>query len=193
MSPIDAAALEGIGEPIDPAAQARFDAVVQRIAERDGERRANREMWHAHHWPDEYDRCVLIAGRHVCRRCLTLYPAAIAVAVLSLGGVVLWPDRLDLWFIWGLCLPATIDFVLEQLGLIRYSARRQVMTTALLAPALGRGIGHELDQTWSWEFWGPVFTFCTIWFVATLVGRQRAERRRAPDEQESVEKEANHG
>ena len=62
--------------------------------------------------------------------------------------------------------------MLEQLGAIRYSARRQVITTALLAPALGRGMGHELADTWSWEFWGPVLTFCTIWFIATTVARQ---------------------
>ena len=169
---MDAQALE----PLDPAAQARFDAVVGEIEQRQESRRADREMWHAHHWPDEYDRCVVIAGRHVCRRCLTLYPVAIAVAVLSLAGVVLWPHSLDLWFIWGLCLPATADFVLEQLGVIRYSVRRQGVTTALLAPALGRGLGHELAQTWSWEFWGPVLTFCTIWFFAALAGRRRREK-----------------
>lgn len=172
---MDAPALE----PLDPEAQARFDAVVGTIEQRNEAWRADREMWHAHHWPDEYDRCVVIAGRHVCRRCLTLYPAAIVVAVLSLAGVVLWPRELDLWLIWGLCLPATADFVLEQLGVIRYSARRQVVTTALLAPALGRGMGHELAQTWSWAFWGPVLTFCTIWFVAALAGRRRRDELRA--------------
>lgn len=172
MIPSDAHA----SEPLDATSQARFDAVVAAAEQRQESRRADREMWHAHHWPDEYDRCVVIAGRHVCRRCLILYPAAIAVAVLSLAGVVLWPRSLDLWFIWGLCLPATADFVLEQLGVIRYSARRQIIATALLAPALGRGIGHELAQMWSWAFWGPVFTFCTIWFVAALAGRRRRER-----------------
>lgn len=159
---------------LDPAAQSAFDDKLADMARRDGERRAGREMWHAHHWPDEYDRCVAIGGRHVCRRCLTLYPLALTVAALSLAGVVLWPESLDLWLIWGLCIPATLDFVLEQLGVIRYSARRQVVTTALLAPALGRGFGHELDDAWSWEFWGPVLTFCSIWFIATLVGRTRA-------------------
>ncbi len=162
-------------EPLDPESQTSFDAKVSEIAQQEVSRRAAREMWHAHHWPEEYDRCVTIAGRHVCRRCLILYPAALVVAVLSLAGITLWPPALDLWFIWGLCIPATGDFVLEQLGVIRHSPRRQVATTALLAPALGRGFGHELAQTWSWEFWGPVFTFCTVWFVAALVGRHRRQ------------------
>jgi len=168
VPPTELAALE----PLDPNAQARFDAAVDAIADRERDHQARRQMWHAHHWPDQYERCVAIGGRPVCRRCLTLYPAAVAIAILSLAGVSLWPASLDLWFIWGLCLPATADFVLEQLGAIRYSARRQVITTALLAPALGRGMGHELADTWSWEFWGPVLTFCTIWFIATTVARQ---------------------
>ena len=162
-------------EPLDPVARRRFDAALDAIAAREARRRAERALWHAHHWPDEYDRCVTVRGRPVCRRCLTLYPLALFTAVLSLAGVVLWPSALDLWLIWGLCLPATLDFVLEQLRVVTYSARRQVITTALLAPALGRGFGHELADRWTAEFWGPVFTFCTIWFVATTIGRMRRQ------------------
>ena len=157
----------------DPAAPARFAAVLDAIADRERGVRAGREMWHAHHWPDEYERCVVIGGRPVCRRCLVLYPAAVVTAVLSLAGAGLWPTSLDHWLVWGLCLPATADFVLEQLRIIRYSARRQVVATALLAPALGRGMSHELTDAWSWTFWGPVFTFGTIWFTAALTGRSR--------------------
>lgn len=156
---------------LDPAAQAAFDRKVAAIEQADHDRRAERVMWRTHHWPDEYDRCTTIAGRHVCRRCLTLYPAAIATGVAFVLGLSLWPAALDPWLIWALCLPATADFVLEQTGAVTYSARRQVITTALLAPAVGRGLGYELTDTWSWEFWGPVLTFCTIWFIATMAGR----------------------
>ncbi|MDG1366499.1 MAG: hypothetical protein P8P85_05520, partial [Acidimicrobiales bacterium] len=54
--------------------------------------------------------------------------------------------------------------------------RWQIITTALLAPALGRGTGHQLAQMWSWAFWELVFAFCTIWFVAALAGRRSRER-----------------
>ncbi len=159
---------------LDSAAQAAFEEKLESIQRREVDRKAGAQMWHAHHWPDEYHRCVSVAGRPVCRRCLTLYPAAILVGVAYVLGVSLWPTSADPWLIWALCLPATADFVLEQTGVIRYSARRQVVTTALLAPALGRGFGYELTDTWSWEFWGPVLTFCTIWFVATLARRSDA-------------------
>ena len=61
----------------------------------------------------------------------------------------------------------------EQLKLLRYSARRQFLTTLLVAPALGRGIGHELADSFSWELWGPVLCFCTIWFFAAIAGYRR--------------------
>lgn len=153
------------------------DAFEQKLAEivaRDEAERASKTMWRTHHHPEGYDRCVVIAGRHWCRRCVTLYPTALVFAALSLAGVVLWPESLDLWFIWLPCIPATVEFVLEQTGVIRYSARRQFLVTLLFAPALGRGFGHELDDSWSWEFWGPVLCFCTIWFIAAVIGYRRA-------------------
>lgn len=153
--------------------ETRFDAAVSEINERRTEQDGRRAMWRTHHHPDQYDRCTVIAGRHYCRRCLTLYPMAFLFAVLTLAGWSLWPERLDLWFIWLPCIPATLDFVLEQLEVIRYSARRQFLTTLLFAPALGRGIGHELDDSFSWELWGPVLCFCTIWFFAAIEGNRR--------------------
>jgi uncharacterized membrane protein len=156
----------------------RFDAALAEIEARHAEERAGKQMWLTHHWPDEYERCVVIGGRHVCRRCLVLYSSSFLVAALLLAGVSLWPERLELWLIWGLCIPASIDFVGEQLGLFRYSARRQLAVTLLLGPALGAGFAHELDDSWSWEFWGPVLVFCTLWFFAALTGRGRKKQGR---------------
>ena len=42
---------------------------------------ADTPMWLSHHWPSDYDRCAVVAGRHVCRRCLVLYPLALVAAV----------------------------------------------------------------------------------------------------------------
>ena len=151
----------------------RFAAKVAEINERDVEEAGRRALWRTHHHPDQYDRCVVLGGTHYCRRCLTLYPVAALFAALTLAGWSLWPESLDLWFIWLPCLPATVDFVGEQLQLVRYSARRQFMTTLLVAPALGRGIGHELADSFSWELWGPVLCFCTIWFFAAIAGYRR--------------------
>lgn len=151
-----------------------FERKLAEITARDEAERARRALWRTHHHPKGYDRCVVIRGRHWCRRCLTLYPVAALFAALTLAGVAAWPEHLDLWFIWLPCIPATLDFVLEQTGVIRYSARRQFLTTLLFAPALGRGMGHELDDSWSWEFWGPILCFCTIWFIAAVIGHRRA-------------------
>lgn len=160
-------------EELDPIDAARYDAAVEEILDRRAAEAGRRAMWRAHHHPDQYERCVVIGGRHWCRRCITLYPIVAVFAALTLAGVSVWPESLDLWFIWLPCVPATIDFVAEQLGWIRYSARRQFVVTLLLAPALGRGIGYELDNSFSWEMWGPVLCFCTIWFLAALEGHRR--------------------
>jgi len=151
----------------------RFDRAVEAIRQQNDIDDSRRAMWRTHHHHDQYDRCVMIRGRHVCRRCITLYPTSLAVAALSLLGVVLWPVQYDLWLIWGLCLPGTADFVLEQTGVVRYSARRQILVTVLIALALGRGFAFELESRWSWEFWGPVLVFGTAWFVAAVIGNRR--------------------
>ncbi len=164
-------------ETVDGDFETRFDAAVAEVLERRAEEAGRRAMWRTHHHPDQYERCAVIAGRRCCRRCLTLYPVAFLFAGLTLAGWSLWPEDLDLWFIWLPCIPATVDFVTDQLRIVRYSARRQFLTTLLLAPALGRGIGHELDDSFSWELWGPVLVFCTIWFFAAIEGN----RRRAAD------------
>lgn len=164
--------------PALPAeAEARLQALIadqkERRAEEDRARRARRDLWISHHWPDEYHRCATVGGRHVCRRCLVLYPIALAVMALALAGWQPWPASLDLWFIWGLCIPATLDFMAEKLFDVDYSARRQVMVTALVALALGRGLAYEIDDRWSWNFWGPVLVFGSTWFAAALYRAQR--------------------
>jgi len=175
---------------LDGDHNARFDAALLAIEERESRRDASRAMWRTHHWPEQYDRCTIVAGRHVCRRCLTLYPMALGFAVLSLVGMVAWPAALDLWFIWLLCIPATIDFVFEQTQIWAYSARRQVITTALFAPALGRGFGHELSDSWSPEFWGPVLVFCSIWFLAALGGQRLRKSHAELESQAELESNA---
>ena len=153
-----------------------FTAKIAEIEQRNSADRARREMWLAHHWPDHYERCAVIAGRHVCRRCLILYPLTIAVALAAVAGVLLWPRRFDPELIWLLSIPGTLEYVAEQLGLLRYRARRQMIATALTAIPLGRGMSYEFEHRWSWYFWGPLLVFGTIWFTATIVGRRIRSR-----------------
>ena len=54
-----------------------------------------------------------------------------------------------------------------------HSARRQIVVTALVALAFGRGLAHEIDDRWSWYFWGPGLVFCSTWFAAALYRAQR--------------------
>ena len=53
-------------------------------------------MWLSHHHRENYDRCTVVAGRHVCRRCLWFYPVCFATTLLSLDGVH-WPVAYCKW------------------------------------------------------------------------------------------------
>lgn len=167
-------------ELLDPEAESRLHTIMtaqQQRREADSRaRRARRELWTAHHWPEKYERCVRLGQRHVCRRCLALYPVALAVMTLSLAGGELWPSSLDLWVIWLACVPATVEYVADALGLVRYHPRRQLVVTLVVALALGRGLSYEMTSRWSWEFWGPLLVFGTVWFAAAAAGQLRTER-----------------
>ena len=154
-----------------------MDAFATKVAEIDARAAhdlARRRLWLSHHWPEHWERCVAIRGRHVCRRCLVLYPLTFVIAIAALADVLLWPRRFDPLLIWLCSVPGTIEYGAEQLGFIRYGARRQALATALVAVALGRGLSYELDQRWSWYFWGPLIAFGTVWFSSTVLGRHRA-------------------
>ncbi len=106
----------------------------------------------SHHHPDQYDRCVRLGQRHICRRCLVLYPIALVALVVSASALgsdhVIDPIILVL-----LPLPAVVEWWLEHLHRVRYSPARQVAVTIPLAIALGRALARYLaDPTDIW-FW----------------------------------------
>lgn len=131
-------------------------------------------MWLAHHYPEDYDRCVVIGRSHVCRRCVVLYPIAAVVMVLTLG----WspPVALDRALLVLLPLPALVELVLEQFDVLTYRPRRQVLVTIPLAVALGRGFALYLDDHASLLFWGVVVAYSAIGFAAVLIGSRRPVR-----------------
>ncbi|MEE9414631.1 MAG: hypothetical protein V3V01_05045 [Acidimicrobiales bacterium] len=156
-----------------------FDEAVAEQRERRSaeaaQRSATSSLWRTHHQPDQYDRCAVIGGRHYCRRCLALHPLSIIIAVVSAVGYAPWPQSWDPWAIWILSGPATIDFIVEQLKIRPYNARRQVAATLLTAFAFGRALGYELESQWSSLFWGPLAVFGGLWFaVGYYSHRQQA-------------------
>jgi hypothetical protein len=129
-------------------------------------------MWLSHHYPESYDRCVDIGGRHVCRRCLVLYPLALVAMVISLAWG--WPGDLDGLLLIALPIPAVLEFVLEHLGLARYRPRRQIAFTVLLAIALGRGFAIYVEDPTSRLFWGIVLVYGGVCVAAAFWGSRRA-------------------
>ena len=129
-------------------------------------------LWLSHHYPDAYDRCAHVGGRHVCRRCLWFYPACFATAALSVGGIH-WPAWLDPWLLWLLPVPVIVEWWCEHLGTLGYSPRRQVALSLLAAPAVGRGLGRYLVDPGDHLFWTVVILDAVICAVPLFAPRLR--------------------
>ena len=129
-------------------------------------------LWLAHHYPEDYDRCVRIGRSHVCRRCLVLYPVAFVVMVATAG----WypPGAIDVLIVAGLPLPGVVEFVAEHVGAVRYSPRRQIAVTVPLAVGLGRGLARYLDNHTDPLFWSVVVAYALVCGLAALARQRRS-------------------
>lgn len=127
-------------------------------------------LWLSHHHPDAYDRCAVIAGARVCRRCALLWPLTLVVMVLALVGPRL-SGVLEALALAALPLPAVAEFVLEHLRRIRYRPRLQATVTVPLGAALGLGLGRYLRRPSDLLFWGIVAAYGTICGASVVLGR----------------------
>jgi hypothetical protein len=128
-------------------------------------------LWLSHHDPGAYDRCVLVAGRQVCRRCLVLYPLAFVVLVGARASN--WSGPTETLALAVLPLPAVIEFILEHRGVVRYSPRRQMLVTIPLAVGLGAGFDRYLDRPGDVLFWSVVVVYTAACLWSAMAGRGR--------------------
>ena len=148
---------------------AAFAEVAERRAVEAEFTEGRKNLWLAHHWPHRYERCTVVGGRHVCRRCLWFYGVSFLVLAVNAVDVTLWPEGWEPAVLWLLALPATIEFVGGEFGAWRYDARRQVLVTVLMGVAVGRGFFLELSDSGNWAFWGPVLVYGSTWFTAAAL------------------------
>ena len=139
------------------------------------ERVADTPMWLSHHWPADYERCAVVGGRHVCRRCLVLYPLALVTGiVISIGSW--WPDQIDPWVLWLLPAPGVVEFALDNLGLISYAPRRQIVLSAAGAVAAGVGYVRYLNHASDPLVWSVLGVYTAVCLIAAVVGGRRRAR-----------------
>ncbi|MFM7062055.1 MAG: hypothetical protein ACKO04_00980 [Actinomycetes bacterium] len=146
--------------------------------DRTGPHRARTSRWLAHHGPEHLERCTVVAGHHVCRRCLVLYPAAVLtgvlVALLAPGA----PGPLAVVSMWLLPVPAVVDWTLEHLGMVAWSRRRQVVVTLLAAPALGVALAAHAHEPFTHTAVVPM----AFWTLVCLTAAMAGAARRDPDD-----------
>jgi hypothetical protein len=156
-----------------PMRDAADEAIARHLAAKAREAAAHGEpdtpMWLSHHLPGDYDRCAVVGGMHVCRRCLVLYPLALVAGVaISIGSW--WPHGLDPWVLWLFPLPGVIEFVLDNLGRIGYSPVRQMVLTAGGAVAAGVGYVRYLDHSTDVLVWSVLATYVAICLAGAVYG-----------------------
>ena len=134
-------------------------------------------MWLAHRWPDKYtERCVQVHGTGGCvADAACCIPIGVVIATLFAMGIELWPRSWDMAAIWVLCIPGTVAYCGEAVGLFGYRARWQTLAMAITAVGFGRGLGYEFLDRWSGQFWWPVTVFGGLWFAATVIGALRPQ------------------
>lgn len=144
------------------------------------------DMLWTHHWADQHDRCAVVGGKLVCRRCLVLYPVTLLVLLLSRIGLH-WPSGFDTFLLFALPLPLVLDFVVEHMGFTRYSPKRQMVTTFLGAMALGHAFARYLEHNADPLFWTMVACYAGLCAGALAVHHLR-DRNSA--QQKAAEAEA---
>lgn len=133
---------------------------------------ADTPMYLSHHWPADYDRCAVVGGFHICRRCLVLYPVAFVTGVLiSIGSW--WPDSWNPAVLWLFPLPGVIEFVLDNVGAIRYSPVRQMWLSGAGAIAAGVGYAMYLEDTFDTTVWAVVAVYTTVCVAGVVIGHYR--------------------
>lgn len=128
--------------------------------------------WLSHHGPEAAVRCCSVSGVAVCRRCAVLYPVAVAAAALTV--LVAPPLSLSVLLMWLLPVPMVAEWIAEHLAGVPYSPTRQVVVTAIGAPALGIALAvHALDP-FALAALLPVLTWSAVALLSALWGQRRS-------------------
>lgn len=132
-------------------------------------------LWLSHHYPYEYDRCIRVGDRHICRRCSVFYPVTFAVMFATLAGLR-WPESADAWLLWLLPAPVVAEWSLEHLGRVRYSAGRNTALTLICAPAVGVGLARYMASPGDALFWSVVVAYAAICIIPPALGSRINQR-----------------
>ena len=131
-----------------------------------------RPLWLSHHHEDQLDRCAVVGGYRVCRRCAWFWPAVAAWMVAALVGAR-WPDVADPVLLVVLPVPVVVEWWLEQLDVVRYSPLRQVLLSLLAAPAIGVGLARYLESPTDRLFWSVVAVYAVVCAVPVVIRWRR--------------------
>ncbi len=130
-----------------------------------------RATWLSHHPSEHHDRCVVVGGRHVCRRCAVLYPVAVLTAALV--ALSTSESAALVWAMWLLPVPAALEWTAEHLGGAAHHPGRLAALSVPAGVALGIGVGLQVHDPWALSTVAPLVTWAVALGVIALIGSTR--------------------
>ncbi len=125
-------------------------------------------LWLSHHHPESYDRCVVIGRRHVCRRCLVLYPVALVIAAVIVAGAR--APQLEIAAMWLLPIGVVVEWVGEHVGGWAHNPRRLVALSAIAAIGAGVALGRHMLHPFETAALLPMLVIAAVCGISALWG-----------------------
>ncbi|MCB1256936.1 MAG: hypothetical protein KDB26_07520 [Microthrixaceae bacterium] len=142
----------------------------------------NSRLWLSHHRCDQSERCVTVGGQLVCRRCLTLYPSVIAVAVVA-HSIGIGPGLSTGLLVTMTLIPFLIDWMGEHAGRFDYSPFRQVAVSLIAGVGGGIALGVHVDHPFDPTVTIPIALCAGV----ALLSAMNARRGRSDDGADSTQ------
>ena len=88
-----------------------------------------------------------------------------------------WPTSIDPILVALLPVPVVVEWWLERLDVIDYSALRNVATSLICAPAVGVGLARYLQDQTDPLFWSVVASYAVICLIPVFLRIRRPATR----------------
>lgn len=129
-------------------------------------------LWYTHHHEGQLDRCSIVGGYAVCRRCLVLYPITLVLAAVIIAGGWL-PEWTDLWIVVLGPLPMAVEWVGEHLAGWPYRPRRHLFIATTAGIASGVALGRHLLDPFPPAITAVMVAYAVVFLASAWLGSRR--------------------
>lgn len=125
----------------------------------------------SHHPPEAYNRCLSVAGLHLCARCTGVYPVLFGLLAVQLALRAPLTHPWDTWIAWVLPIPAVFDWARGRFNPASGTNLVRLVTGVMLGVALGRTLYLHLRQPLHPLAMKQLFAIAVVAAVVELLAR----------------------